>query len=372
MSDRREFLMLAHDFNPKKHGPGGWFLSEKMDGMRCYWDGGFTRGLLKSEVPFANHTKDERYLQEPVCTGLWSRYGNVIHAPDWWLNALPKMPLDGELWNPNLTRQKLMSIIKKLNPTPASWEPITLHCFDIPPFSAVFQLGRISSNFFEKRITQDIVDWAVSWMEKQDWEYLPAPNLRVETAYYVLGRMLPARDPMVAVPVHQTLLSFQTSQALEIIEQELDRIADAGGEGLMVRNPSSFWRPIRAKTLLKIKKLQDAEGTVVGYTTGRETDKGSKLRGLMGALIVEWEGKTFELSGFTEAERVLTFINHYTVKNDLYAHKWAWKHPDATCPNFIQAKAFPPGTLVTFRYRGLTDDGIPQEARYWRKRTCVE
>ena len=45
---RREFLMLAHKFNPKKHRIGGWYMSEKLDGMRCWWDSGVTRGILKS------------------------------------------------------------------------------------------------------------------------------------------------------------------------------------------------------------------------------------------------------------------------------------------------------------------------------------
>jgi ATP-dependent DNA ligase len=39
---KREFLMLAH----KHEGQNilGWLYSEKLDGMRCFWDGGITRG----------------------------------------------------------------------------------------------------------------------------------------------------------------------------------------------------------------------------------------------------------------------------------------------------------------------------------------
>ncbi len=48
----------------------GWWLSEKLDGVRAYWDG----------------------------KSLISRLGNRFHAPDWFLEGLPDIPLDGELW----------------------------------------------------------------------------------------------------------------------------------------------------------------------------------------------------------------------------------------------------------------------------------
>src|SRR5262249_46379583 len=54
----------------------GWWMSEKLDGLRAYWDG-------------------KRFL---------SRTGNLFLAPDWFLAGLPDVPLDGELW---ITRKKL-------------------------------------------------------------------------------------------------------------------------------------------------------------------------------------------------------------------------------------------------------------------------
>ena len=48
----------------------GWWLSEKLDGVRAYWDG-------------------RQFL---------SRLGNLFHAPDWFVDGFPSVPLDGELW----------------------------------------------------------------------------------------------------------------------------------------------------------------------------------------------------------------------------------------------------------------------------------
>ena len=32
-------VMLAHNFDPDRDDPSGWLMSEKMDGVRCYWNG---------------------------------------------------------------------------------------------------------------------------------------------------------------------------------------------------------------------------------------------------------------------------------------------------------------------------------------------
>ena len=85
----------------------------------------------------------------------------------------------------------------------------------------------------------------------------------------------------------------------------IEHISGLEGEGLIIRAPNSLWIPERCHSLVKVKKLHDDEATVTGYTTGRETDKGSKLLGMMGALVVDFYGHRLELSGFTDAERRL-------------------------------------------------------------------
>ena len=43
-------------------------------------------------------TGNRKAKLKKASSGLWSRYGNPIVAPDWWLDQLPNCPLDGELW----------------------------------------------------------------------------------------------------------------------------------------------------------------------------------------------------------------------------------------------------------------------------------
>ena len=99
---RREFLQLAHTYDAAKHKIAGWYVSEKLDGTRAFWDGGLSRGQPTKLIPWASvidpKTKKPKDRVKPVATGLWSRYGNPIMAPDWFLDSLPPIFLDGELW----------------------------------------------------------------------------------------------------------------------------------------------------------------------------------------------------------------------------------------------------------------------------------
>ena len=76
---------------------------------------------------------------------------------------------------------------------------------------------------------------------------------------------------------------------------------------------------------------------------------------MMGALIIRWRGKQFGLSGFDYRLRRLP--------EDQVAY--AAIHPGKKIPPPAWC---PIGKVVTFKYRELTDRGVPKEARFWRIR----
>ena len=76
-------ILLAHKWETE-HDPTGWWMSEKLDGVRAYWDG-------------------ETFV---------SRLGNQFHAPDWFIADLPADPLDGELWVGRKMFQRTTSIVR--------------------------------------------------------------------------------------------------------------------------------------------------------------------------------------------------------------------------------------------------------------------
>ena len=140
MMAKREFLMLAHVF--KDQDIGGWFVSEKLDGMRAFWDGGISRGTPTGSVPWANTLKDARYKKTIYATGLWTRGGKAIQAPVWWLDKLPEHPLDGELYMGCGNFQKVMSTVKSLTPG-EGWTDVEYHIFDQPCLTKVLGSGTL-------------------------------------------------------------------------------------------------------------------------------------------------------------------------------------------------------------------------------------
>jgi DNA ligase-1 len=362
---KREFLQLANKYEELKVGIGSWFVSQKLDGVRAFWDGGISRGIPASEVPWANTEKHGRYINPPPSTGLWTRYGQPIAAPGWWLDQLPDIPLDGELWAGVQSFQSAISTVRKLVPDDGDWDGIEYHVFDSPQFETIFADGDINNTHFRKRF-RSIDKWIAERISRLDRIWQAQKTRNFEDTYHWLEKFLKREDGNLFL-LNQEQLPYGTSAAQVRLAELLDSVTDQGGEGLMLRNPSSIWRPERVHSLLKVKPYSDAEGDVTGYVSGRETDKGSKLLGMMGALILRYQGQRLELSGFTDEERQMGWAPAVEIRTDKTAVEWATMNPGKEFPEFYQNPKFPRGSRVTFRFRELSDRGIPKEARYLRK-----
>jgi len=150
---KREFLMLAKPFAPGKDTLAGKYVSEKLDGTRVFWDGGLSRGVPLAVVPWANTTNPKTGQLKPnlppTASGLWSRYGNPIFAPDWFINQLPACPLDGELWAGRGNFQTLRSIVARDEPD-ERWRNVQFAVFGSPALKTVFCDGLIKNANFVK------------------------------------------------------------------------------------------------------------------------------------------------------------------------------------------------------------------------------
>lgn len=366
---RREFLQLAQVYEQDKHNVNGWFYSNKLDGMRAFWDGGITRGLYTDTIPFANTVKDHIRLQRPVATGLWSRYGKPIQAPMWFLDELPKYPLDGELYCGLGNFQETMSTVRKLTPVDSEWEKVNYIVFNLPDYSQVFKDGTINVPQWTTTF-KDVVGWLktqarINWTE---------PKLRrFETVVHLLEKFHPHNELRSIVrSAHQVQLPFQTAKTQEAVYAALADVVSEGGEGLILVNSNAIWEPKRTNNCLKVKPRNDAEGIVTGYIWGRETDRGSKLLGMMGAIILDFNGKRLELSGFTDAERQMTFFpfpDQRTMDQigQIAMHESRDMAGKQVSRDWVNTK-FLIGSKITFTYRELTNDGLPKEAAYLRAR----
>ena len=357
---RREFLQLADTYNPDKHKIAGYLVSEKLDGTRCFWDGGITRGIPTDQVPWASTTDPKtgqrKSKVKPTSTGLWSRYGNPIMAPDDFLNALPACPLDGELWAGRGNFQLCRSICGGDEPD-SRFHRISYAVYSAPAIPYVFSSGEIkNTNMVCTLVFEEIEKWLKSRMfPGYGWVNTPA-TFNDELMF--LREYLEAQNDRVFV--HQQLRLPEDEEAARAsVNEFLQKVLDQGGEGCVIRNPMSSWTPKRHRGLLKYKPFNDAEATIVGFTSGRETDKGSRLLGKIGALIVDYQGKRLELAGLTDGEREF---------GDSMAREWAINNPGVDAPYWVEGKHFKKGQVVSFKYREHSDDGVPKEARYWRRR----
>ena len=98
-----------------------YWVSEKLDGVRAYWDG-------------------ERLL---------SRKGNPINAPPWFVEHYPRVPLDGELWMGRGAFERLSGAVRRQVPDDAQWRGIRFMVFDLPSSPGTFdrRLQRLREMF---------------------------------------------------------------------------------------------------------------------------------------------------------------------------------------------------------------------------------
>ncbi|MDQ8037026.1 MAG: DNA ligase [Pedobacter sp.] len=102
-------LMLANTYHPGIDLADYW-VSEKMDGVRGYWDG----------------------------KRLWTRAGNPVAAPAWFTAGWPTIPMDGELWAGRGRFDLASATVRALLASDEDWRQLRFMVFDLPGDAAVF------------------------------------------------------------------------------------------------------------------------------------------------------------------------------------------------------------------------------------------
>lgn len=132
---------------------------------------------------------------------------------------------------------------------------------------------------------------------------------------------------------------WRVSSEGELLKQ-LDDLVAQGGEGLMLHDGRSLYQAKRNDDLVKLKPSQDAEAIVVAHVPGK-----GKYQGQLGAIWVE--------ANIT-AKNGLTTLKRFKIGTGFSDRE----------------RQNPPrlGSVISFKYTGLTSKGIPRFARYWRIR----
>lgn len=195
-------IMLVSEY--KDQNLSGWVMSEKYDGVRGFWDG----------------------------ENLLSKNGKQIHAPKWFLDALPPFAIDGELWCGRENFQKAVSITADLNPSD-EWRDIRYMIFDVPNAKGDLhdRLG-ILEQFLAKN----------------------------ESKFIIIIAQIPIKSK---------------SHAFEF----LDEITNKGGEGIVLRDPKAPYSHSRSTKILKLKHFKDSECEIISINEGK-----GRLKGHLGSI----------------------------------------------------------------------------------------
>lgn len=236
----------------------GWLMSEKLDGVRGYWNG-------------------EQLL---------SKNGNLLYPPQEFIKNFPPFPMEGELWGGHGTFEKTVSTVTQ-NQANNGWLQLHFAIFDVPQAQGEF----------------------VHRLEK-------------------LTRWFDQHPSIFAYIIPQTIVENKTH-----LINELKRIETLGGEGLIVRKPDGLYNNGRSAEILKVKSFFDTEATVLAHIQGK-----GKNQNRLGSLLVEQpDGIRFKIGGgFSDDEREIP----------------------------------PPvGSIITFKYYGFYQSGIPKFPSFLRIRT---
>ena len=106
MSDKSQLAVHSNIEGPVS----GYLVSEKLDGVRGYWDG--------------------RQMS--------SRSGRLIAIPGWFVNDFPNYPLDGELWMGRGTFEQMSSLSRRKEPLESQWRKVKFMVFDLPSHPGSF------------------------------------------------------------------------------------------------------------------------------------------------------------------------------------------------------------------------------------------
>lgn len=205
-----------------------YLVSEKLDGIRAFWDGEF----------------------------LYTRNGNKINAPQWFVADLPKIKLDGELWMGRGKFNEISSLIrrkfsKEMN---EEWKKVSYHLFELPEHKGDFKTRYEELLKIKKKLS--------------------SPWIFIIPQFYLKDK--------------------------KELNAQLQEIVNLGGEGLMLHKADAPYVVGRSDYLLKLKPWKTTTAKVIGYVPGR-----GKLIGMVGALKVQTaDGVEFFVgSGLSNAQR---------------------------------------------------------------------
>lgn len=249
-------VSLATDLDPSSY-----LVSEKLDGVRAIWDG--------QQLRF--------------------RSGLAIAAPAAFLQRLPPVALDGELWIGRGRFEALSGCVRRAQPDAAEWAQVRYMVFELPEHPGPFE-----------RRARALAEHCAA----QGWSQLQA--------------------------VAQERVATRAA-----LHARLERVLAVGGEGLILHRADAPYVTGRTDALLKLKPFDDAEATVIAHVAGQ-----GRHTGRLGALKVRRDdGAVFHIgTGFSDHQREMPPPVGARVT---YTHRGLTGHGLPRFPSFLRVRDEP-------------------------------
>jgi DNA polymerase/3'-5' exonuclease PolX len=249
--------------------PNGWWVSEKLDGIRAIWDG-------------------EKFLSRNSQTGLGSKVFSYV--PDFIKDAMPGgVALDGEIWKGRGLFNQVSSI--------SNWIP-----------GSKFTKKQIDDKW--KGVNEPPIIYKVFDVPNID---LPYEERMKVLDIILLNAFNCCREKGINCPLEKVAITkIDSPEHLQSIYRTLTK---DGAEGVMLRAPNSKYELRRSPYLLKFKIKDDAEGIVTERIMGT-----GRLMNMLGSLKVDVikNGKPLGITtnvgtGFSDNERTNDPNNSYYI-----------------------------------------------------------
>jgi len=276
------------DYNP----PIKWLMSEKLDGFRARFN--------------------------PETKSFVSRQNKPYNAPKWFIDFMPKIHLDGELFA-GRDHFESMGVVRKKVPIDEEWYNIKYYVYDLPEAEGTFIERYERLEIIAKEIQ---LDWSTFQSDNQQFKDVSCPIVVCE--HHVVESM-------------EQMKSFYKS------------VLDKGGEGIMMKDPKSMYTDKRSNYLLKYKPSFDMEAVIVGYKDGT-----GKYKNKLGSFI---------------CKQLINKGDHQII-DEVETHEFSTSGMDDSIRE-SHTSTHPIGTIITIQYSGLTGSGKPRFARYLRIRDDV-
>lgn len=314
----------------------GYIVSEKLDGVRALWDG----------------------------ANLKSRSGKAFSPPKCWVENLPDFALDGELFIDRGKFEEVLSVVSKGDSQCEEckceeWSKVGYFIFDVPQANQKTNAKSSADSSTESSAKSytllERLALLESWLENRANKANQAKTTEGKNSAD-LDSAKASKNPILHIIPQESVPSQ------EALQKKLKEVEKLGGEGLVIRKNNAPYERFRTTNAMKLKSYSDTECVVVAHNQGK-----GKFSHALGSLTCE--------------SLPLDFATTKSAKNTKNADSTQPTSTDSAQPTPLtfpthlrkirfkigsgfsdKDRAAPPpiGTTITYKYYGLTKNGLPR------------